>query len=369
MCENAQVPDGSETGANRDTAGSDHEKLRPDVTAVPTVTVCMPVSRDATVVGRALASVLSQDLDDFEVLIGDETGAAQPVVAEVGDPRVHYHRNEHRLGFTKNHGAILDRAAGRYMAVMHDDDWWEPSYLSSLVAVMEADPEVGMACCATVVDYGSDGTRQWPVPLAAGRHDNVVDILLREEWFLLPISTMWRRELWTGPARQWPELVCADLQFFMSAADAGWALYYLPRPLAHWVQHREQSGAWRGSDHGLGVADDVLAFWDQWLEGRPAPQAALADRQRARWHLRRARALILAGRAPEARSAVGRAAALRRASSLDRKDLPGLRRLSVASHLPALAVRAGVGLKRSEFVGSVGRRIRTIEPHRSITHE
>jgi glycosyltransferase involved in cell wall biosynthesis len=346
----------------------DLEEVRPGMTAVPTVSVCMPVSRDATVVRRALASALAQDLGDFEVLIGDETGAAEAAIAEVDDPRVHYHRNPHRLGFTNNHRALLDRATGRYMAVLHDDDWWEPSYLSSLVAVLDADPEVGMACCATVVDYGADGTLRWPVPLGAGRHDNVVDVLLREEWFLLPISTIWRSQVWTGPARQWPELCCADLQFFLSAADAGWGLYYLPDPLAHWVQHREQSGAWRGSDYGLGVADDVLAFWDSWLEGRTDAQAALADRQRARWHLRRARALLLAGRAPEARTALERASALGRASSLGRTELPGLRQLLVASHLPTMAVRAGVGIKRSVFTRSARRRIQSVEPYGSVNH-
>ena len=340
------MADRSATSPRQRTGDKRHSGTGDD-TAMPTVSVCMPVSRDATVVRRALSTVLSQDFDDFEVLIGDETGSAGPVVAELGDPRVQYQRNAQRLGFTKNHGALLDRAAGRYMAVLHDDDWWEPSYLSSLVAVLETDPEVGMACCGTVLDDDHGHTTPWPVPLGAGRHDNVVDVLLREDWFLLPISTMWRREVWTGPARQWPELCCADLQLFLSAADAGWALYLLPDPLSHWVQHRGQSGAWRGSDNGLGVADDVLAFWGGWLQGRPDDEAALANRQRARWHLRRARALLLAGRAHEARAAIGEAKALRRASALARTELPGLGRLSVASHLPSIAVRTGVGLKRS----------------------
>jgi cellulose synthase/poly-beta-1,6-N-acetylglucosamine synthase-like glycosyltransferase len=329
-----------------------------DRSGMPTVSVCMPVSRDATVVRRALASVLAQDFDDFEILIGDETGSAEQVAAEVGDPRVHYQRNPHRLGFSKNHGALLDRAVGRYLAVLHDDDWWEPSYLSSLVAVLETDPEVGMAFCGTVLDDDHGHLERWTVPIDAGRHDNVVDVLLREDWFLLPISTMWRREAWTGPARQWPELCCADLQFFLSVADAGWALYYLPAALAHWVQHTGQSGAWRGSDNGMGVADDVLAFWEGWLRGRPDGQAALTNRQRARWHLRRARALMLAGRAHEARADIGQASALRRASALARAELPGLGRLSVASHLPSIAVRAGVGLKRSVSDAQARRRSR-----------
>jgi glycosyltransferase involved in cell wall biosynthesis len=306
----------------------------------------MPVSRDATVVRRALDSVLSQDLPDFEVLIGDETGLAEQAVDGAGDGRVDYRRNPQRLGFTQNHVALFDRVRGRYVAVMHDDDWWEPSYLSSLVSVLDANPRMGMACCATVVDYGHGDTSPWPMPVAPGAHDRIIETLLREEWFLLPISTVWRSELWTGPARAWPELCCSDLQLFLSIADAGWGLYYLPEPLAHWVQHRGQSGAWRGADHGLGVADDVLAFWDLWLEDRPPELVALSNRTRARWHLRRARALVLSGRSAEARAEVRRAAALGRVSALDPTELPGLRQLRLATRLPNGLARGAVALKR-----------------------
>jgi len=317
------------------------------VTATPTVSVCMPVSRHAKFLRRALTSVLAQDYDDFEVLIGDDTGLAGAALATIDDPRVHYHRRPRQLGFARNHVALLDRAAGRYLAVLHDDDCWEPTYLSSLVSALETHPEVGMACCGTLVDYGPDGTVRWPVPLDKGPHDHLIEVLLREEWFLLPISTMWRRELWTGPARRWPDLSCSDLQFFLSAADAGSGLYYLPDVLAHWVQHDGQATAWCGPDHGLRAADDVLAFWEGWLEGRPDWQVELTNRQRARWHLRRARALLLAGRAPEARTALTRASELQRASGITRPELPSLRRLTVSSRLPSVAVRAGVRFKRS----------------------
>src|ERR1700681_2597190 len=171
---------------------------------MPTVSVCMPMSREASVVRRALESVLWQDFADFEILVGDETGLAEPAVTDAADPRIRYHRNPERLGFSKNHAALLDRAQGRYLTVLHDDDWWEPSFLSSLVSVLEADPHVGLACCDTVLDDGHGGTSPWPVPLSPGRHDHVLESLLREEWFLLPNSTMWRREVWTGPAREWP---------------------------------------------------------------------------------------------------------------------------------------------------------------------
>jgi hypothetical protein len=105
--------------------------------------------------------------------------------------------------------------------------------------------------------------------------------------------------------------------------------------------HRGQSGAWRGHDSGLGVANDVLAFWDRWLEGRPSSQVALTARQRARWHGRRARALLLAGRSSEAR------AALSAAEALGGGAIPDLRRLKLAAALPNPVVRGAVAVKRA----------------------
>ncbi len=311
----------------------------------------MPMARPAAQVERALRSVLAQDFGHFELLIGDETGAVAPLVAAIGDPRIDYRHNPTRLGFSGNHRALLDRARGRYLTVLHDDDRWEPTFLSRLVSVLEADAAVGMACCRVRLDRGPGAAAEelWPVPLSAGRHDHLLPLLLAEEWFMLLDAGLWRREVWSGPARQWPDLCCGDLQLFLSMAEAGWSLQQLDEPLAFYALHRGQSGAWRGPDSGLGVADDVLAFWDGWLRGRPAAEVALTARPCARWHLRRARALLLAGRATEARRAVAEAEAL------GGSGLPDLRRLKLAAALPNGAVRATVAIKRALTETAAGR--------------
>ena len=259
-------------------------------------------------------------------------------------------------------------------------DWVSPT----IIALFSTGPPVGTWPSCTTTTGGSPHTcRHWspcwtPTPRSAWR-------VVPPWWTTAPTErcagrSPWARDAtttsWTsccmrngsscrsrrygaasyGQARRanGPSCVAPISQFFLSAADAGWGLYYLPDPLAHWVQHREQSGAWRGSDYGLGVADDVLAFWDSWLQGRPDAQAALANRQRARWHLRRARALLLAGRAPEARTALDRASALRRASSLDRPGTPRPAS-AVGGVTPADSGGAGRGGPQAVCIRSNGR--------------
>jgi glycosyltransferase involved in cell wall biosynthesis len=283
-------------------------------------------------------------LDDLEVLVGDETGESEATVEAAGDPRVDYRRNPRRLGYGDNHVALLDRARGRYLAILHDDDWWEQTYLSTIAAILDAEPSVGVACCDVRRNMG-DGTGpegRWPIPLAPGRNENVLELLLCEEWFLLPSATMFRREVWEGPARQWQsDLHTTELQLYLSAAEAGWAFYYLPKPLVHWVQHEGQSSFHRQPDYGLAMAEDVLQFWARWLKGRPVNLTEATSHQRAKVQLRRARALILLNRRKEAREALAEAAAL------EGPDLPGLRRIAFAARLPAPLLQVGLGAKRT----------------------
>jgi hypothetical protein len=287
---------------------------------------------------------LAQDLQDVEVIIGDETGQFRSLIESLGDERIVYTYNESRLGYGLNHVSLLDRATGRHLAVLHDDDWWDPHYLSTLVAALDADPGLGVACSAVSRDV--EGARRrshslWPIPLEPGRNDDVLPILLREEWFLLPTACVWRRQAWSGQAREWHlDLKTTELQLFLSAAEAGWGFYFHPEPLAHWVQHQGQSGAPRGGDLGMAAADDALEFWRRWLQGRPEEYRDLCARQRALCHLRRARAFVLTGRRVEARSA------LREATALGGRHLPGWLRMAVAVRIPSPVVRDAVGAKR-----------------------
>ncbi|MGA2036396.1 MAG: glycosyltransferase family 2 protein [Acidimicrobiales bacterium] len=313
-------------------------------TTRPTVSVCLPVSRSSAFTTRALDSIVGQQLDDLEVLVGDETGESGAAVDAVADRRVDYRRNPCRLGYSENHVALLDRARGHYLAVLHDDDWWEPSYLSSLTAVLDADPAVGVVCCdvSRDVEGGTEPEGEWPIPLVPGRNEDVLEVLLREEWFLLPSATVFRHEVWDGAAREWQrDLHTSELQLYLSAAEAGWAFYYLPEPLVHWLQHGGQSSVHRGGDFGLAMADDVLEFWARWLSFRPAGLTEASSRQRAKAQLRRARALILLAQRAAAREALAEAA------TLAGPDLPDLRRLAFAARVPGPLLRVGLGAKRA----------------------
>lgn len=284
----------------------------------PSVSICIPASRDPDGLRVALGSVLAQDYADLEVVVTDDSGGAlEPVARAADDGRVRYHANPVRLGLAGNHTAALDRARGRYLGFLHDDDRFLPSYVSTAVAHFERDPSLGVVFSDCWIDVGDvNGTpfTRRGVDLAAGRHERFLPTVIAHD-YLIPSTTVVRREVWTRGRRAWPDLVCADLALFVDAALRGWPYCYIDEPLVVYRKHPGQIGADERRHR-----DDILAFWDgyrfddaaaerlrraklaDWLVARAGTHLKQGRPAEARSDLRRARGLGPQGRSPRARA-------------------------------------------------------------------
>ena len=112
--------------------------------ASPLVTIGIPSYECARFIGEAIASALSQDFTDLEVVvIDDRSGDGTVEVARsFDDPRVRVIVNEENIGGARNWNRVLAEARGRYVKVMGCDDVLLPGSVAAQFAVMEADPRV-----------------------------------------------------------------------------------------------------------------------------------------------------------------------------------------------------------------------------------
>ena len=113
---------------------------------IPAVTVVIPTYDRARYLGEAIRSVLDQVFTDFEVIVVDDGSADDTagMVHAIRDARLQYLRRPHRgIGAALNAG--LRGARGRYVARLDSDDVWLPEMLETLVPVLDARPEVGVA--------------------------------------------------------------------------------------------------------------------------------------------------------------------------------------------------------------------------------
>ena len=121
----------------------------------PEITVAMPAYNAAAYLREAMDSILTQTLEDFELLVVDDgsTDATLAIAKEVanGDSRVRIERLPDNRGRATARNMALGRARGRYLAWMDADDIALPRRLELQYACLEAQPV--MHICGAGVEY------------------------------------------------------------------------------------------------------------------------------------------------------------------------------------------------------------------------
>lgn len=99
----------------------------------------MPAHNAAQYLAQAMSSVLSQTLQDLELIVVDDGSSDEtPRIAQsFSDPRVVYIRFDTNQGVAAARNAAVARARGSYIAVLDADDIAEPNRLATQVALLE----------------------------------------------------------------------------------------------------------------------------------------------------------------------------------------------------------------------------------------
>jgi glycosyltransferase involved in cell wall biosynthesis len=109
----------------------------------PLVTIIITVYKRVEFLQEALESALAQTFECYEVIVTDDSDndAAKAICNSVSNPtKVRYRSNQSRLGVALNLRAALLEAKGKYIAILNDDDYWEPDFLLRLVEPLEKEP-------------------------------------------------------------------------------------------------------------------------------------------------------------------------------------------------------------------------------------
>jgi glycosyltransferase involved in cell wall biosynthesis len=106
----------------------------------PEVSVIVPTRNRSRRLAVALRSALQQEGVDLEVVVVDDgsTDDTQESVARIDDPRISYVRRHDRGGVSVARNVGIERARGRWIGFLDDDDVWAPTKLSRQVAAMVA---------------------------------------------------------------------------------------------------------------------------------------------------------------------------------------------------------------------------------------
>lgn len=87
----------------------------------------------------ALRSVENQTINDFELIVQDNASVTDisSLAAEFSALPCRVYRNENNIPQTQNIALGISRATGKYVAVLCDDDLWQPNFLSTMITALE----------------------------------------------------------------------------------------------------------------------------------------------------------------------------------------------------------------------------------------
>jgi len=118
-------------------------------TEEPLLTIAIPTFNSAHLLPDAIASIMRQGLDDFEILIIDNASEdnTEEVVRLFENPRIRYLRNPSNLGACENGNRCLANSRGRYFKLLCADDVLLDRVLLKQLNILETRPDVALVTC------------------------------------------------------------------------------------------------------------------------------------------------------------------------------------------------------------------------------
>lgn len=132
----------------------------------PLVSVIMPVYNGEKYIGKAIESVLAQNVPTELLVIDDcSTDKTELTVMKYMDSgNIRYIRNKENMGAARSRNRGVQEAVGEYVAFLDADDWWDRGKLKEQLGILE---KTGLVMCSTGRELmkadGSDTGRYIPV--------------------------------------------------------------------------------------------------------------------------------------------------------------------------------------------------------------
>jgi glycosyltransferase involved in cell wall biosynthesis len=226
---------------------------------MPLVSILMAAYRAEDTVRAAVASVLAQNYEHWELIIASDCGTDFLAVCRAGglrDGRIRMVATPSLAsGPSAARNAALEAAKGEFVTILDGDDTWRPERLAALLPLAQVS---GLACDNTraVTPEGHEIATAHPIGAAAREIDALAMMSSG-----MPHFPLLRRELASPGYR--PELRFAeDVVFNMELIARAGAMTLLPQPLTHYIQWPNSAtnaqDAWRRAETAYGQISAML---------------------------------------------------------------------------------------------------------------
>ncbi|MEI8250931.1 MAG: glycosyltransferase family 2 protein [Synechococcus sp. ELA057] len=132
----------------------------------PLLTIAIPTYRRHYLLRRALQSAITQVTNaELEIIVVENpsASAAQPRLSETEhyctqfkNAKLRYFRNEENFGMVGNWNRCLELARGKWITILHDDDWLSPYFAACCLAYIEQNPGIRLVGCKAFIERKGD---------------------------------------------------------------------------------------------------------------------------------------------------------------------------------------------------------------------
>jgi glycosyltransferase involved in cell wall biosynthesis len=133
----------------------------------PLVSIGMPLYNEERYLRQMLDSLISQDYDNFELIISDNASVdSTPQICQeyaAKDARVRYYRNETNIGASANFKRVFQLSQGDYFAWVAGHDLWHSTFLSRCLEILLQDESV-VLCHPQAMWIDTDGQPLGAIP-------------------------------------------------------------------------------------------------------------------------------------------------------------------------------------------------------------
>lgn len=237
--------------------------------STPTVSICIPAYNNAAHLKRTLRSIANQSYADYEVIITDDsnTDGVEKLVAHTEVPSIRYLKNYPRLGSPKNWNACTARARGKYIKIMHHDDWFatRESLQKMVDYVEQLDGERLMVFCASnaISPAGKELGLNIPQESDVETIQHKPIDLIRGNIIGAPSTILYTRR--AGISFD-PQLVwLVDIDFYIALIKQGYRIGYIPQVLVSTTTGDKHQVTSRVKDDPSVELYENLYIYTKWL--------------------------------------------------------------------------------------------------------
>jgi glycosyltransferase involved in cell wall biosynthesis len=220
----------------------------------PLVSVCIPSFNAEATIGATLRSVIGQSYSRIRIVVVDNnsTDATAEVVRQFRDPRIELHCNSVNLGGEGNFNRCIELATGKYTAIYHADDIYEPDIVAEEVRFLEAHSNASAVFTeAWIINDNCERTGFITQPSSLSAEGVLYDFqavlkaVLRHSNFLICPSVMAPTEVYQRHVKRWRGEIfgsSADLDVWLRMLQFG-PVGILPRKLMQYRVSSHQGSA------------------------------------------------------------------------------------------------------------------------------